>query len=509
MAPRNYSQIEVKVGVFVTLSAALFISMLITYGRLAPVWRGRTELRIAFSDIGGLRPDAPVRYNGVEVGRVKQIQLLHLDDDTLDRFAKFSKTDLDNLPLWPETLTRELRAVNDDDFDARCRAALKNRTMVELRLEVLQEGDVKRYRLDDRVRIVATVFGNAAVEIISGKGAVNQPASNQLILGTSGDFFSNLAKSMGEVKEILGSVTDVVGMDERRSFERAFARLAPIVTHSEQIAATSGARTAATTHNMDALGDHIERTLNNASDGLDSLRPQSRQTFDLAAERLRQVQQKLRETQTEGATAWQEAAGDLEVIQKDVETTLNSAKPDFETAKMNFRQIYDRLGGLSTRLDGMRDTAGEAMAQSQPDLERGVAALQNSLTNLKHTGEAANENKDLMISNRDTGEYEYATALDIYRRMVSATRRIREAGADLQDTTSLWRQLSASAIQTGSMSTGNAPAAAPVIWPTLESLMNVRQPLEQQQGFMEDRLVPAFVRKRAGGTDEVAGKVKE
>src|SRR5579862_790557 len=206
MGALNYSSVEVKMGFFLTFSLALFVAMLFTFGRIAPVWRARQEIFVAFDNVGGLTVDAPVRYNGLEIGRVKWLRIIHLDDATIERLPALTRRDLDNLPLRPPAMIHELRDVADVDFDRVCREKLKNRTMIEICLELLQDNDFNRFHTDDQARVVSTFFNDSAVEIIAGSAA--QPLdSNKLMLGTSGDFFGNLSKSMGEVKDILSNVT--------------------------------------------------------------------------------------------------------------------------------------------------------------------------------------------------------------------------------------------------------------------------------------------------------------
>ena len=71
----GYSSAEVKAGVFLTLCMAVFVAMLFIYGKVARVWRGRQEISVVFTSVTSLRRDAPVRYNGVEVGRVKDTSI--------------------------------------------------------------------------------------------------------------------------------------------------------------------------------------------------------------------------------------------------------------------------------------------------------------------------------------------------------------------------------------------------------------------------------------------------
>jgi len=499
MASRIYSSVEVKVGLFLAFSLALFISMLASYGRLAPVWRGRTEITVAFSNVAGLSPDAPVRYNGVEVGRVKHMRLLHLDKDNLSRLPPLSKRDLENLPLWPESLIKELREVSDADFDTRCRRALENRTMIELTLEVLQEGDVKRYRMDDTVRVSTSIYGDSAVEIYSGNGAINQPGSNLVIVGSAGDFFSNLAKSMGDVKEILGGVTDVVGTQERRSFERASGRFANITARMDKMSKISEDRSEITGKRFDALSTHIDRIFANSSDALEGIEPQARRSFNAMKDNLANAQDRINAVQADASAAFKEISTDFKLVRDDVNYAIDQSKPQFEPMKASIRDVYDRMGGLSEHIDAMRDTAGNVMVQSEPDLDRTMGAMKNSLQNLKYTGIAANENKDLMISNRDVGEYEYASALDIYRHLTMATRRIVAAGAEVQETTLFLNR------DVG-MPGPEWIAPAPFLTRaenTVDQLMAMRRPIEKVRDAVEEKVLPEFSRKKSSWTDDV------
>src|SRR5207237_7469767 len=95
----GYSNAEVKAGVFLTFCLAMFVAMLFSYGKVASLWRGRQEISVVFTSVTALRPDAPVRYNGVEVGRVREIKILHLDENNVKLLPLLSIRDLDNLPL--------------------------------------------------------------------------------------------------------------------------------------------------------------------------------------------------------------------------------------------------------------------------------------------------------------------------------------------------------------------------------------------------------------------------
>ena len=100
----GYSNAEVKAGVFLTICLAMFVAMLFIYGKVARVWRGRQEISVVFTSVTSLRPDAPVRYNGVEVGRVKETSILHLNDANISRLPPLTVKDLEHLPPTVESL---------------------------------------------------------------------------------------------------------------------------------------------------------------------------------------------------------------------------------------------------------------------------------------------------------------------------------------------------------------------------------------------------------------------
>ena len=131
--PQNYTHAEVKAGLFLAFCLALFCGMLLVYGHLSKFWRGRQELHVVFSSAGGLSPDAPVMYNGVEVGRVKQMQIIHMDRQQLRRLVPVTRAGLDHLPLTAAKRL-ELRLLPDEQFQEAVHEAL--RVAVDRRLAI-------------------------------------------------------------------------------------------------------------------------------------------------------------------------------------------------------------------------------------------------------------------------------------------------------------------------------------------------------------------------------------
>jgi ABC-type transporter Mla subunit MlaD len=201
---------QAKVGLFLTFSLGLFLAMLFLYGKVTRRWRGRQEVHVAFIQVRGLHSDARVLYNGLEVGRVRKIGIVALTPETLTRFAPFTSQSLDRLPVT-SVEREELRGVGLAELDTATRARITGRNMVVLSLEVAAEGDAQRYREDDQVRILTTLMGSASVDIVSGSGPPLRPEQARILLGAPGDVYGALSQSLNELKDILGSVGEMVG----------------------------------------------------------------------------------------------------------------------------------------------------------------------------------------------------------------------------------------------------------------------------------------------------------
>src|SRR6185369_12014489 len=316
-----YSNAEVKAGVFLTICLALFVAMLFIYGKVARVWRGREEIDVVFTSVTSLRPDAPVRYNGVEVGRVKDIRILHLDDPNIHRLPPFKSGDLDNLPLTEkeQKLLRSPQLTPPEQFQEAVVEKLKNRTMIELKLEVLQEGDKNRYHDDDTVNISTTLMGDTSVEITSGSGAPFDAKQKRLMLGHSGDFFSNLAKSVEQVKEILGSVSDVVGQDERESVRKALRRFDSITERIEKIVKLADDRLPITWNKVDDLTDSAKTNLDKIGNTVAEIQPDVKKTLTTADDAVKDLEKRIGTLADTAKDAVVEIKGDVKPIFADLQ----------------------------------------------------------------------------------------------------------------------------------------------------------------------------------------------
>lgn len=429
----GYSNAEVKAGVFLTMSLALFVAMLFIYGKVARVWKGRQEIAVVFTSVTSLRPDAPVRYNGVEVGRVKHIEIFHLKQENIGRLPPVKVNDLDNLPLTEkeQKVLRNPKETPTEVFQEETQKKLLNRTMIKLVLEVLQEGDEKRYRVDDQVHISTTLMGDTSVEIASGSGDPLNPKDGRLMLGHSGDFFTNLAKSVEQVKEILGSVSDVVGQEERESVRRALRRFDTITDRIERIVTLADQRLPLTWDKVDGLADTAKKNFDKIGETVASVQPQVTKTLTTADDAVKDLQDRIGKLADEAKAAVVDIKGQVKPILNDVQHITSKSKDDFPVMIKNARELAARLQDSAGKLDGVLGTGNRLLVESYPDLRRLILAFRMGAENFE---EATNllKRKPWLIYNAAKEDVTYNNAQKTTRDLELATKRFSELTTELQ-----------------------------------------------------------------------------
>lgn len=446
---QGYTSAEVKAGVFLTFCLALFVAMLFVYGKAARIWRGRQELKVVFTSVTSLRPDAPVRFNGVEVGRVRTIEILNLTEKNLARLpGPYTLRDLDNLPLTEsekielrkKVVTTSLvddvlRQKKEEEFQQAVREKLADRTMIELTLEVLnprgKEDGAKRYRVDDQVRISTTLLGDTSVEIASGNGAAVDPNQDRLVLGISGDFFTNLGKSIEQVKEILASVSDVVGAQERESVRKALRRFDTITERIENVVNVADKRLPATWDKIDVLADSAKKDLDTIGETVSILQPQISRTLTTADESVKDLQKRLGDLADEARQAVVDVKGQVKPILEDVHYITGHSKDDFPLLVKNAKDLAARLKLSADKLDGVLATGDRLLQESYPDLRRLILAFRMGAENFKEATDLI-KRKPWLIINKPTGETAFEKPLDTARKLEEATKRFRELNTELQ-----------------------------------------------------------------------------
>jgi len=72
---------EIKAGLFIVFCLVLLILSIFVMGRERQIFASQSEFRVAFRDIKGLAPGAPVRLGGISIGRVEKVSFAEAVDD--------------------------------------------------------------------------------------------------------------------------------------------------------------------------------------------------------------------------------------------------------------------------------------------------------------------------------------------------------------------------------------------------------------------------------------------
>ncbi len=214
--PSRFEHAKLKSSVFLAFSLALFTGMYFLWGKLDREWRGVIEIDVLFSEVTKIYKLAPVLYDGLEMGRVKDIRIVHVNSEHLRKLPKFLPRDLQYLPLSSDERD-DISRKHPNDPDAAVREKIIGRIMVMATLTLLIEQDEHRLRSDDRYFVSSGYLGESSIEIETGSVDLVPPRSGLLFLGAKRDLMTDLGTTLKDVSKTLATVTEsVVGIDNEK-----------------------------------------------------------------------------------------------------------------------------------------------------------------------------------------------------------------------------------------------------------------------------------------------------
>jgi ABC-type transporter Mla subunit MlaD len=427
------SHAEIKAGVFLTFCLALFVAMLFVLGKFGHAWRGRQEVRVLFTHISALRPDAPVRYNGMELGRVRHIKIVRAEPHLLEKLPPLARRDLNNLPLT-EDEREKLRLLPDegpgDTVDKRVRELIAGRTMVLLVLDMLSENDTRRFRADDEYRISGSVMGDNAVEVRTGCGRPLSAGYDNYLLGVGGDMYTDLGKSISQVKDILASMAEMVGgEEERRAIRGQLQNFEDYTTRIDKVAGAFEEKLPKTWDGMDGRMDEMGKTLEDVEGKLKEIQPK----VDAAMESARKSIGETRGSFAKSADSLQEK---IQAARKDSKESLASWRTQAAEYKEKFPAQLQSAREWTERFQPTVDKIDTALTRADDQLDKGIASTRATLagynvmaSNFEETMYRLKRWPDSMA---DKPEAETAKLHDLQWRRDLARRQYVELRAELE-----------------------------------------------------------------------------
>ena len=465
---------EIKAGIFLTFCLALFIGMLFVLGKFGRAWRGHEEIRVLFNHVSALRRDAPVRYNGMDLGRVQSLKIIRLGPGLLfhasGRLPPLTPRDLPNLPLTEEEREQLARLQiadsglriddfgpplpapanpqsaipNPQSFDSRVRALLEGRTMVLLTLDVLSENDTRRFHEDDEYRIAGSLMGDSAVEIRTGCGSPMALRAGRLFLGVGGDMYTDLGKSISQVKDILASMAEMVGGEHERASIRS--QLQAFESYTGRIESAAGSietKAAQAWDNVDTrLGDGAN-TFADVAAKLKDLRPQVDSAMESANKSILEARDSL-------AKSVDSAREKVRSLRKDAADKLGEWRTQAAGYKDSIPSKIHSAREWSERFMPTVDKLDHFLTRADDQLDKGIASTRATLANYLVTAARLEETtyrlKRWPASFAHEPDKEAAKLQDLVWRRELASRQYTELRGELER---LWQGLSDSKAATG------------------------------------------------------------
>jgi phospholipid/cholesterol/gamma-HCH transport system substrate-binding protein len=313
--------IEIRAGLFLLVCLAVGAGLVWKFGKFTPAGGERYPLRVMFDNVGGLIPNANVMYAGVEVGKVRSIELV-------------------------------------EDGKLRARVTLAIHQGIKIRADA-------RFVINQ-----SGLLGDRYVDVIPGSTTAKLLTPNAVIEGAPSVDLTEAIRSVTEVLRQAGNTmarvdailarthTAIARVDETllssQSLQHVTATLANVdTTSSNAVALTQSLRSI-----VEEARGSITNTLSKLSGSADSLNA----TFHRADEVVKHVDGVV--THVDGVVAR-------------VDGVVKNAEPDVQAAVKNIAASTQRLNEILSRLEKGEGTAGKLLVD--PALHDEVLRLVRNL----------------------------------------------------------------------------------------------------------------------------------
>ena len=351
---------EIKSGVMILVAAGLLAVLLAAVGPCRALLYEREEVRVVFRDVAGLKPNSPVTYSGVEIGRVKDISIIQLDEGNLARLPELRRHHVFELPIGDlEDADRIYRIDDPEERRSEILKAVRGKTMVELTLELLKIGQFESCRIDDRITVVSTLMGDTAVEI--SPGSERFCSAGELLIGDAGTLFSDVRDSVNDIRRMMRRADRALG-GQKGEFKEA---MKSITKATERFAKISENIEGATAEAKDILAENkadIRRTVKDLS----AAAAAGRDVLEDGAPRLKKVlasAEKITGTLSSGVT---KAAGKLDAALDAARRAAVSAEGLMLGVKPQLRDVLGEAGDVLKRSSRLVDRLAGTVGETRP-----------------------------------------------------------------------------------------------------------------------------------------------
>jgi ABC-type transporter Mla subunit MlaD len=368
---------ETFLGVLLLAVLALLLTLILGGGFAIRALKGRVELHAYFTSVNNLRVDGEVRYNGLNIGRIKGMSLAPLTEESLAEFPEITRAHLDHLPIT--SLEKSLLlTLPPEEFNTRARALILGRSMVRLELEVARQEH--QFRMDDQIEVSASVLGEAALNILAGSGEPIQEGQRAVYLGRSGDIYERLGKGMDQVRNMVKGMADAIGDREDSPLARKIQHWEGLTGRIDKLAGDLEEKLPEMWDTTDEKLDQFSVQFNELEEPLGRIEPVSTKKLNSAREELEKLRASVDQMHAKGLEGQRKFRENLDKGLEPIGKVLREHRRPTTTWVEDLHEAEQMLENKSAWVE--REM--EALNRS---LGRGLSAVLQTLRNFTGLGD--------------------------------------------------------------------------------------------------------------------------
>jgi len=381
------SKAELKAGIVILLAVVILCFMVFMVADISDAWKARVYLVIHFNKVSGIGVGTPVRYAGIEKGKVR---------------------DLDH------------RVIMDPNT---------NEERTEVLVLVHIDSDVQ-LRENDRPQVVELITGTQWIDIASMPGQLLEPKTDgkfrerplKTYYDLTGLPVTSFADLTQKASSILATVDEMVRGTEGRNLKELIASLRNTSATLEKISADIRD---IVSENKQTINDAVA-SVNRTADSIEKLVERNKEPISEAIADARKILEENRESIKQASDNLQSITDELKVLVLENRDNVTEAIEDV-------KEFAGSLEGVGKRAASALDEVGEMVAENRADIHQAAVLMSESAAELRLGLEEVRRSPWKLLYKPHEDELALQEAYDSIRAVNLAARGVRGAADSLKN----------------------------------------------------------------------------
>ncbi|MFH0963581.1 MAG: MlaD family protein [Planctomycetota bacterium] len=366
------SRAEIWAGAVVVISLVLLSFMIFLISDIADVWKTRKRLVIHFNRVSGIMVGSPVRYAGIDKGKVVKLKQNEMTD-----------------PVTGTPRTEVLVFVDIDE-------------------------DVV-LRVNDRPEIVELITGTQWIDIVSKTGDLLKPNEK----GEFAGMYELQGRPVTALTDILADVGDIL---DREKFAQILASLQQTVDNAKKIS-----------EDVKTIVAESRDSFRKSMESLEHTTARVEEFVQRNSDPLSETITELRAVVAENRETVRKAVENFESLGTRLNELVQANEGEVGKAVQDVTEFAERLRGIGERAEGLLANADKVLAENRVDLHRAVVLIKESAAELRLGIEEVRRSPWRLLHRPDASEVELQDLYDSVRAINLAAASVAEAAEALKD----------------------------------------------------------------------------